>query len=371
MVSKPRSATPSSSTASVAQEIEVQQEVDTNSGAQEEQEEPVIAEEADNESGEEEVVEIAPRVLDVFEEHPASTLELMRAKQAFNSQPNTSAAAKSISDFVAKTGGESRANVNVAQKSIQLLQLLVAQEALAEAWFDTNGGAGKAGAGDHIRSYRTTRAVTLNSNEVMRAIKLHLVMQLKQLRIDHDNAPQFTAAGLRENFPTSQKPEILLKGLMDMKSKKEAATIGDPLKERTLKLARLLNVEENKHVSAEKTLEWLETYFEDISGMDEKEDFGHEFYHLMALKSDNNGPRTWLFMLREQGVMKPDGSIIDDGPSILQLLERFQLQVMQDIRAGEVLALRWRINESASHKRGPIQGKSADEGAFKKKKSGE
>ena len=217
---------------------------------------------------------------------------------------------------------------------------------------DGIGGAGKAGAGDHIRSYRTSRAVTLESNEVMRAIKLHLVMQLKQLRIDHDKAPQFTAAGIREKFPTSQKPEILLKGLMDMKSKKEAATIGDPLKERTLKLARLLNVEENKNVSAEKTLEWLETYFQDISAMDEKEDFGHEFYHLMALKSDNNGPRTWLYMLREQGVMKPDGSIIDDGPSILQLLELFQEQVMQDIRAGEVLALRWRTAEASTHKMG-------------------
>ena len=112
MVGKTKTASASSSSSTAASEstqnIEVQKEVDTNYGDQEVRDDSVVEEEANNDSGEEEVGELAPRVLDVWTEWPETTVDLLRAKQAFNIHPNTAAAAKALSDFVSKTGSENR-----------------------------------------------------------------------------------------------------------------------------------------------------------------------------------------------------------------------------------------------------------------------
>ncbi len=299
---------------------------------------------------------------------PAARLALFRAKEEFNRTANAQSAQKSIYEMVAAAGREKYEDKNVPAKAKQYLELCAAQETVALEWFESNGGQGIDGADSHIRNFRAARAGAYQNNEMMRAVKLHLVNVLRVLRLENKNDERYHEAGARTPFPVAQDPLELLRGMIQLRNQQAVASMGDPLKERTLSLARDLVKEENNHLSAVGCRAKLDEYFLAVNSMEEKEEFAAEFFLLMASNANSNASRVWLSVLNENGVLRPNGTMIEDGPyTVLQLIEIFQAKVYEDELEMKHINDRWRTSVSGTHKRGGPSDNSGGGEAKKKK----
>jgi len=299
---------------------------------------------------------------------PTVTVAWLRAKEEFNKTPNAQAAQKTISDMVNKASAEAKVDdKSIPGKAKQYLEICAAQETVAFEWFESNGDRGRSGADDHIANFRKSRSDAYKMNDTMRAIKLHLVNVLIELRMENPGDSRYKEAGQRTPFPTSQNPADLLQGMRQLRFQATVASLGDPLKERTLQLARELVLPENNLMTPTECRNKLEQYFLDIGAMEEKEEFAAEFCLVMHGNEKSNSSRVWLTVLRERGVLNPNGSIMENCTmSVLELIEVFKLKVCGDIHNQKVIQDRWRV-AAGTHKRG-AELPAGDPSASKKKK---
>ena len=248
----------------------------------------------------------------------------------FKNSTGYSDAAKSLSVFVQKTEGENLKPEDIPKKSLTFLTLSHAvDEMVKRYWSQSNPQQGE----ELIRINRVQRAENLTKNETMRRVKNFLVRSTIELRNLYPNESQYVASLFREEFPVEQCSGFLKTGIELLLSQRQTDTIGDPLKERTLKLVSELNGAKNPFISMDDLDKLLMAYFDDVSAMTEKQgsSFYEEFYAMMSKNTMSNGYRLFAVVLREMGIINEGVTpTATEQPRVLAILQNMQERILTD-----------------------------------------
>jgi hypothetical protein len=204
----------------------------------------------------------------------------------------------------------------------------------------------------YIEPHRKNRASALEKTAGMRQIKLELVYLLHDLRLahpeecrgeDHASEDTYQKAHSRRDFPIRQDPRVLLQGLEEQRVQRATSSLGDPLRTRSLLLAETLNLPTNKCIKMQELRELLHEYAQDTAAMKEPVDFVADFSNAMVKNPTYNHARLWVAVLKENKLMKANGTLEDDPhASVPEYLELLMTRVRKDIYAQECLDEIWR-----------------------------